>query len=565
METSNLPVSQSEQRGKRRGIYFLANDRVYELTVAFLNSLRLTNPEIEVCLIPYNSDCEHIKGLRGTYNFLILDDDDTFRWCDDISIVFHKEIVGHYRKLAAWTGPFDEFIYIDIDTIVLADLNFCFGFLREYDFVSAHSNVESSRKWVWKESVFQSGYLQEDQIHFATNTGFLISRIGALHRAATTVAAQMVAATLIHHMELFCREQPFLNYLIVSSGRPYTSLRILHYKKGLNIPLEVWAGIRGGVVEEGRISFENLPGPLFVHWAGEWQPRKPGQTLNPDMPYRSFWEYYRKLRDDPAIGTIVDGRAGKMEAAKILMEVDAKEPIAVQAGAVALSRKVEKLGFAWEIYNKPKVAVVITHYNYSHFVEAAIDSVLHQTYDNFEVIVIDDFSDHNHSTRLREILARKPGVKAIWNTTNIGQILSFYRAVEVSQANFFCVLDPDDRYLPSFLEEMVSIHLNPYAFAGMACCDQLYMEHERQSTGVYIWQKSENAFRGVDVTAQVTHTMKLYNWHDHTWPWSSTSAMMFRRSVVSLLHPHRNLDYKGEIDSYLASGARYLRLHHRFR
>jgi hypothetical protein len=36
--------------------------------------------------------------------------------------------------------------------------------------------------------------------------------------------------------------------------------------------------------------------------------------------------------------------------------------------------------------------------------------------------------------------------------------------------------------------------------------------------------------------------------------------MMFRRSVVSLLRPDRHLDYKGEIDSYLASGARYLGL-----
>jgi hypothetical protein len=34
--------------------------------------------------------------------------------------------------------------------------------------------------------------------------------------------------------------------------------------------------------------------------------------------------------------------------------------------------------------------------------------------------------------------------------------------------------------------------------------------------------------------------------------------MMFRRSVVRLLHPHRDLNYKAEVDSYLANGARYL-------
>ena len=248
---------------------------------------------------------------------------------------------------------------------------------------------------------------------------------------------------------------------------------------------------------------------------------------------------------------------GKVDAAKSVPAVSAGPPM-VEMGAVALKQNLVKTGFAWQVHSNPKVAVIITHHNYSHFVEAAIDSVLSQTYDNFELIVIDDFSDSDHRTRLRKILAQKPGLKAIWNTANIGQIPSFYRAVDVSDANFFCVLDPDDRYLPSFLEDMVSIHLNPYAYAGMACCDQLYCEHERQITGVYLWQKSENAFRGVDVTAQAMHTMKVYNWRDNTWPWSSTSSMMFRKSVVSLLRPHRNLDYKGEIDSYLASGARYL-------
>ena len=237
----------------------------------------------------------------------------------------------------------------------------------------------------------------------------------------------------------------------------------------------------------------------------------------------------------------------------------ARESIVIETAAAALKQKRDKTHFAWQVYSDPKVAVVITHHNYSQFVEAAIDSVLGQTYGNFELIVVDDFSDTDHRTRLREILARKPAVKAIWNTTNIGQTSSFYRAFNVSDADFFCVLDPDDRYLPSFLEDMVSIHLNPYAYAGMACCDQLCIADGRQITGVYQWQKKgENTFRGVDVTAETMHTMRLYNWYEEKWPWTSTSSMMFRRSVVSLLHPHRDLDYKTEVDSYLANGARYL-------
>ena len=130
-----------------------------------------------------------------------------------------------------------------------------------------------------------------------------------------------------------------------------------------------------------------------------------------------------------------------MDSAKSVM---AGEPT-VEKGAVAPKQSFLKTDFAWQVYSNPKVAVIITHHNYSHFVEAAIDSVLSQTYDNFELIIIDDFSDSDHRIRLREVLARKPAVKALWSTANIGQISSFYRAVEVSDANFFCVLDPDDR------------------------------------------------------------------------------------------------------------------------
>ena len=59
--------------------------------------------------------------------------------------------MGQYRKLAAWFGAYDEFIYVDCDVIVLSEFSLIYDFLREFDVIVSHSNIPSIRKWVWKD------------------------------------------------------------------------------------------------------------------------------------------------------------------------------------------------------------------------------------------------------------------------------------------------------------------------------------------------------------------------------------------------------------------------------
>jgi hypothetical protein len=285
-------------------VYFLANDAIFDAAVAFLNSLRAHNPDIALCLVPFADDVTRLTALRDRYRFDIWSDQSLLRACDDISAGFHGRTVGQYRKLALWEGRFDEFVYVDSDTVVLHSLDFVYPYLAEHAFVTSHSNIAELRRWVWHDSIEATGALDPAQYDFAASTGFVASRRGCLPFAE--VAAKVPAALdLAEHMELVCCEQPLLNYLMVTSGRPYTSLHAIAAATGdATIPMERWAGEPLGPVVGGQVvQRAGKPPILLAHWAGEWV--RAAMTGRP-IPNHALWSHYRALT--PA--TVVGGVAG---------------------------------------------------------------------------------------------------------------------------------------------------------------------------------------------------------------------------------------------------------------
>lgn len=270
----------------------MANDKVFDLAVAFLESFRSKNPEIDLCLIPYDENFQKISQLSARYNFSTFDNQEVLLLCDEISVRFHSASLGAYRKLAAWQGDYNEFAYIDIDTIVLENIDFVFQHLKHVQVFTSHSDIPSILKWVWKDSIFKRKSLTRRQIRFAANTGFFVST-NDLFPMASVYAKLDDALKLKRDMELFCMEQPFLNYLIVTSGYSYSSLsKMAEGKVSNDILLECWAGMEGGIVADGQFHIPGDPKYFLVHWAGLWQ-----SSLE-KIPYKELWLYYRNLNKD---------------------------------------------------------------------------------------------------------------------------------------------------------------------------------------------------------------------------------------------------------------------------
>ena len=194
------------------------------------------------------------------------------------------------------SGPFERFVYIDSDTVVLRPLDAVFGLLDDFEILTAFSDDPGSRRWVWKDSVQTTELLDRRQREFAANTGFLASRRAILPfeevRRRTPAALQMA-----EHMELLCYEQPLMNFMIVTAGVRYTSLLVLALASvQRDIPIERWAGEPGMIVAGGQILWPAMPPTLFMHWAGQWEHQR---ASGKPLPYHDLWEFYRYLPDDP--------------------------------------------------------------------------------------------------------------------------------------------------------------------------------------------------------------------------------------------------------------------------
>ncbi len=100
--------------------------------------------------------------------------------------------------------------------------------------------------------------------------------------------------------------------------------------------------------------------------------------------------------------------------------------------------------------NPPKVSVIIPTYNRPHLVSRAIRSVLEQSYQDFEVIVVDDGLDKRSKDVIEGIGDGR--VRYIENVKSEGAPASRNRGAKESRGDYLAFLDDDDEWSPHKLE-----------------------------------------------------------------------------------------------------------------
>lgn len=104
-------------------------------------------------------------------------------------------------------------------------------------------------------------------------------------------------------------------------------------------------------------------------------------------------------------------------------------------------------------------SILVASYNNAHFLKECFDSVLVQTYQDFEVIVVDDASPDNSVELISEYVNSDDRFKLYKNAKNKGCGFTKNRCAELATGELCGFLDPDDALMPNAIERMATAFL----------------------------------------------------------------------------------------------------------
>jgi glycosyltransferase involved in cell wall biosynthesis len=136
----------------------------------------------------------------------------------------------------------------------------------------------------------------------------------------------------------------------------------------------------------------------------------------------------------------------------------------------------------------PLVSVIVPNYNHARFLPERLASIFNQSYENIEVILLDDASADNSATILQNWAAEYPQVSHLCiNENNTGRaICQWQRGVELANGDYIWIAESDDVAAPNFIETLLSL-LAEKPNVGFAYSDSEVINEQGGSLGTYVY------------------------------------------------------------------------------
>ena len=134
------------------------------------------------------------------------------------------------------------------------------------------------------------------------------------------------------------------------------------------------------------------------------------------------------------------------------------------------------------------ISIIMPSYNCAYFIGETIDSILAQTYQNWELLITDDCSTDNSREIISRYASKDPRIKLLNLAENSGAGIARNNSIKEAKGRFIAFCDSDDRWMPEKLEKQIS-----------------FMERENISfsSTSYITCDEENRITGIVITPKI--------------------------------------------------------------
>ena len=181
-----------------------------------------------------------------------------------------------------------------------------------------------------------------------------------------------------------------------------------------------------------------------------------------------------------------------------------------------------------------KVSVIIPNYNHENFLQQRIDSILLQTYQNFELIILDDCSTDNSKSIIEQYRDHPKVSNIVYNTTNSGNTFKQWKlGLKLAKGSYIWFAESDDYADHSFLEKMVpELEKNPQV--DLVFCNSYIIDATGSiKSNTNNWASAYEATQGPDKTTIFNGLEFCLKHMFYLCRIPNASAVLFRKEPVT--------------------------------
>lgn len=155
------------------------------------------------------------------------------------------------------------------------------------------------------------------------------------------------------------------------------------------------------------------------------------------------------------------------------------------------------------------VSIIMPTYNCANFIDKSIESVINQTYKNWELIIIDDCSTDNTEEIVKKYIKEDSRIIYHKLPTNSGAAVARNHGIAMAKGSYIAFLDSDDLWAKDKLEKQLKFMKdNGYAFTFTSYAQ---IDENGNPNGVIIRAKEKVDYNGVLLSCPIGNSSVIYN------------------------------------------------------